>query len=78
MAGDTLFVQGCGRVDLPGSDPDEMYRTLTQRLASLPATTVLFPGHDYGPTPTSTLEDERAQNPYLRLDSLEAWRRVME
>ncbi len=78
VAGDTLFVQGCGRVDLPGSDPDEMYRTLTQRLAKLPATTVLFPGHDYGPTPTSTLERERATNPSLRLDSLEAWRRVME
>ena len=78
VAGDTLFVQGCGRVDLPGSDPDEMYRTLTQRLAKLPPTTVLFPGHDYGPTPTSTLERERATNPSLRLDSLEAWRRVME
>jgi len=77
VAGDTLFVQGCGRVDLPGSDPDEMYRTLTQRLAKLPATAVLYPGHDYGPAPTSTLERERATNPYLRLESLEAWRRVM-
>lgn len=77
VAGDTLFVQGCGRVDLPGSDPDEMFRTLTQRLAKLPATAVLFPGHDYGPTPTSTLERERRTNPSLRLDSLEAWRRVM-
>jgi glyoxylase-like metal-dependent hydrolase (beta-lactamase superfamily II) len=77
VSGDTLFVQGCGRVDLPGSDPDEMYRTLTQRLAKLPATTILYPGHDYGPTPTSTLARERAANPSLRLDSLEAWRRVM-
>ena len=77
VSGDTLFVQGCGRVDLPGSDPDEMHRTLTQRLAKLPATTVLYPGHDYGPTPTSTLEQERQTNRYLRLDSLEAWRRVM-
>ncbi len=77
VAGDTLFVQGCGRVDLPGSDSDEMYRTLTQRLARLAPTTILFPGHDYGPAPTSTLARERATNPSLRLESLEAWRRVM-
>ncbi len=77
VSGDTLFVQGCGRVDLPGSDPDEMYRTLTQRLAKLPAATVLYPGHDYGPSPTSTLEDERRTNPYVRVPSLEAWRRLM-
>ena len=77
VAGDTLFVQGCGRVDLPGGDPDEMYRTLTQRLARLPETTVLYPGHDYGPTPTSTLADERRANAYLRVRSLEDWRRFM-
>jgi glyoxylase-like metal-dependent hydrolase (beta-lactamase superfamily II) len=77
IAGDTLFVQGCGRVDLPGGDPDEMYRTLTQRLARLPETTVLYPGHDYGPSPTSTLGDERRENACLRVRSLEDWRRFM-
>jgi len=77
VSGDTLFVGACGRVDLPGSDPDEMYRTLTQRLAKLPAGTVLYPGHDYGETPTATLENQRAKNPYLRVPSLEDWRRLM-
>lgn len=77
VSGDTLFVGACGRVDLPGSDPDEMYRTLTQRLAKLPPGAVLYPGHDYGPTPTSTLQDERTSNPYLRVPSLEEWRRMM-
>ncbi len=77
VAGDTLFVQGCGRVDLPGGDPDEMYRTLTQRLTRLPESTVLFPGHDYGPTPTSTLAQERRANVYLQVRSLEDWRRFM-
>jgi glyoxylase-like metal-dependent hydrolase (beta-lactamase superfamily II) len=77
VSGDTLFVGGCGRVDLPGSDPDEMYRSLTQRLAKLPAGTVLYPGHDYGAAPTATLESERRTNPYLRVPSLEAWRRMM-
>ncbi len=77
VAGDTLFVQGCGRVDLPGGDPDEMYRTLTQRLTRLPESTVLYPGHDYGPTPTSTLGNERRTNVYMRVSSLDDWRRFM-
>lgn len=77
VAGDTLFVQGCGRVDLPGGNPDEMYRTLTQRLARLPETTILYPGHDYGPSSTSTLAEERRNNVYLRVRSLDDWRRMM-
>jgi glyoxylase-like metal-dependent hydrolase (beta-lactamase superfamily II) len=77
VSGDTLFVGGCGRVDLPGSDPDEMYLTLTQRLARLPGNTVLYPGHHYGPTPTSTLGEERRTNHYLRIGSLEDWRALM-
>jgi glyoxylase-like metal-dependent hydrolase (beta-lactamase superfamily II) len=77
VSGDTLFVQGCGRVDLPGGDPAEMYRTLTQRLAKLPATTILYPGHHYGPTPTSTLADERRDNYYLHPRSLEEWLGLM-
>lgn len=77
VSGDTLFVGGCGRVDLPGSDPDEMYFTLTQRLARLPGDTILFPGHHYGPTPTSTLGEERRTNQYLRIGSLEDWRSLM-
>ncbi|HWN82820.1 MAG TPA: MBL fold metallo-hydrolase, partial [Candidatus Udaeobacter sp.] len=77
VSGDTLFVQGCGRVDLPGGDPDEMYRTLTQRLARLPESTVLYPGHDYGPTPTSTLAAERRENVYMQMRSLTDWRSFM-
>ncbi len=48
VSGDTLFLQGCGRVDLPGGDPEEMRRTLEQRLARLPDELVLYPGHAYG------------------------------
>jgi len=77
VSGDTLFVQGCGRVDLPGGDSDEMYRTLTQRLATLRDEIVLFPGHDYGGAPTATLADLRRTHAYLTVDSLEAWRRLM-
>lgn len=77
VAGDTLFVRGCGRVDLPGGDAEEMYRTLTQRLATLPDGVVLFPGHDYGDRPTSTLGEERRSNAYLRTASLSDWMRLV-
>ena len=77
VAGDTLFVRGCGRVDLPGGDPEQMYETLTQRLAKLPADTVLFPGHHYGPSETSTIGEELVHNPYLRIRSIEDWRALM-
>jgi len=77
VSGDTLFVKGCGRVDLPGANPEEMYRSLTQRLARLPDNVVLFPGHDYADRPTSTLGEERRSNYYLRIPSLEDWLRLM-
>ncbi len=77
VAGDTLFVQGCGRVDLPGGDPAEMYRTLTQRLAKLPDDVVLYPGHDYAERPTSTLGEQRQTNYALRASSLDDWLRMM-
>ena len=77
VAGDTLFVGGCGRVDLPGSDPGEMYRSLTQRLSRLSDDVALYPGHDYGDRPTSTLGDERRSNYYLKVPTLEQWLRMM-
>jgi hydroxyacylglutathione hydrolase len=77
VSGDTLFVSGCGRVDLPGSDPAEMYRSLTERLARLPDDVVLYPGHDYADRPTSTLGEERRSNYYLRVPTLEDWLRLM-
>jgi glyoxylase-like metal-dependent hydrolase (beta-lactamase superfamily II) len=77
IAGDTLFVQGCGRVDLPGSDPDAMYHSLTQKLAKLPPETILYPGHNYGPSPTSTIGEELRHNVYLRIPTLEDWHGLM-
>ncbi|MFH0799321.1 MAG: MBL fold metallo-hydrolase [Pseudomonadota bacterium] len=64
ITGDTLFVDGCGRVDLPGSDPRKMLESLA-RLAKLPPATVIYPGHDYGPAPTSTIGEQLKSNPYL-------------
>ncbi len=64
MTGDTLFIGGCGRTDFPGGDPRLLWRSL-QTLAALPEETRVYPGHDYGQTPTSTIGWERTTNPYL-------------
>jgi glyoxylase-like metal-dependent hydrolase (beta-lactamase superfamily II) len=77
VSGDTLFIGGCGRVDLPGSDPDQMYESLTQRLAKLPDDTLLFPGHHYSDQPSTTLGEEKRTNYYLRVPTLDDWRRLM-
>jgi glyoxylase-like metal-dependent hydrolase (beta-lactamase superfamily II) len=66
-----LFIGGCGRVDLPGSDPAQMYDSLVNKLRALPDHTVLYPGHDYADRPSSTIGDEKRRNPYLRFTRLE-------
>jgi len=76
VAGDTLFIGACGRVDLPGSDPKAMYESLTQKLARLPDEVVLYPGHDYGPTPTDTMGSQKHTNPYLQARNLQDWLRT--
>ena len=76
VSGDTLFIQGCGRVDLPGADPDAMYDSL-RKLAALPDDTVLYPGHDYGGGPHRTMAETKRMNTYLRIPSLEMWRELM-
>jgi hydroxyacylglutathione hydrolase len=76
VSGDTLFIGACGRTDLPGSDPTEMYYSLTQRLAALPDDTVLLPGHNYGGL-YSTIGREKQQNPFMRFPSLKDFLGVM-
>jgi glyoxylase-like metal-dependent hydrolase (beta-lactamase superfamily II) len=76
ISGDTLFIGSCGRTDLPGSDPSEMYYSLTQRLASLPDATTLLPGHNYGGQ-SSTIGDEKRRNPFMQFPSLKAFLRAM-
>ncbi|HRA33974.1 MAG TPA: MBL fold metallo-hydrolase [Acidimicrobiales bacterium] len=73
VAGDTLFLDGCGRTDLPGSDPEQMYLSLTQRLAQVPDDAVLFPGHLYSEKPSATMAETRSRNVVFRPQSLEQW-----
>jgi glyoxylase-like metal-dependent hydrolase (beta-lactamase superfamily II) len=73
VAGDTLFLDGCGRTDFPGSDPAAMYESLMTRLARVPDDAVLFPGHFYSPEPSATMGHTRAHNYVFRLKTPEQW-----
>lgn len=73
ITGDVLFVGSCGGVSYEGSDPAAMLDTLQRKLGALPELTRVYPGHDYGNTPTSTLMWEFANNPALLADTLPAF-----
>jgi glyoxylase-like metal-dependent hydrolase (beta-lactamase superfamily II) len=73
VAGDTLFLEGCGRLDLPGGDPVAMYESLTQKLAKVPDDAVLYPGHLYSEKPSATMSETRARNVVFRPKSLDQW-----
>ena len=75
--GDTLFVGECGRVDLPESDPEAMYTSLLHRVVALDDAVVVLPGHDYGPTPTSTIGREKRENYTLRPRTREEFLRFL-
>jgi glyoxylase-like metal-dependent hydrolase (beta-lactamase superfamily II) len=74
ISGDTLFIRGCGRTDLPGGDPEQMYASLTQKLMRLPDRTILFPGHNYAEdAEQSPMSDEKKRNPYLACGDLDTF-----
>ena len=72
ITGDTLFVGRCGRADLQGSDVTALYESLL-KLKALPPEMQIYPGHDYGPTPTSTLAWELENNAYLNCPDLQSF-----
>ena len=65
FTGDTLFVGAVGRTDLTGASLDTLLKSIEERLLPLPEDTVVWPGHDYGETPTSTMGREMEENPYI-------------
>ncbi len=76
VAGDTLFLDGCGRTDFPGGNVDEMFRSL-QQLAKLARDPTVFPGHWYSAEPSAPLEDVKRNNYVYRASNLEQWRMLM-
>jgi glyoxylase-like metal-dependent hydrolase (beta-lactamase superfamily II) len=73
VSGDTLFLEGCGRTDLPGGDPAQLYDSLTHRLAKIPDDTVLFPGHLYSAEPSATMGETRRWNYVFKPRSEAEW-----
>ena len=73
VSGDTLFLEGCGRLDLPGGDAHAMYESLTQKLAKIPDDAVLFPGHQYSMDPSASMGETRQTNYVFRPKTAEQW-----
>ena len=71
FTGDTLFVGNCGRVDLPGSNPKDMYNSLFEKISELEESLTIYPGHNYGPSPTSTIGKEKKTNYVLQPRSIQ-------
>lgn len=69
VSGDTLFINACGRCDLPGGNAEEMYESL-QKLGKLDEKTILLPGHNYAAEPVSTIGKEKRENPYYQATNL--------
>jgi hydroxyacylglutathione hydrolase len=71
ISGDTLFVNSCGRVDLPGSDAEAMYYSLNHILRNLDDSTVVYPGHAYAPESSTTIGEQKRSNMYMRFKNLD-------
>ena len=66
FTGDTLFVGAVGRTDLPGGSVKKLLASIQQKIYTLPGDTIVWPGHDYGPFPSSTVQKEKDDNPFTR------------
>lgn len=65
FTGDTLFVGAAGRTDLPGGSLSRLIHSIQEKILPLPEDTIIWPGHDYGETPSSTLQEEKSDNPFI-------------
>jgi hydroxyacylglutathione hydrolase len=73
VAGDTLFLEGCGRTDLPGGDPAALYESITHTQARVPDDAGLFPGHQYSVASSASMGETRQMNFVFRPKSAEQW-----
>ncbi|MBH43963.1 MAG: MBL fold hydrolase [Gammaproteobacteria bacterium] len=71
IAGDTLFVYGCGRCDLHGGSPEDMYNSLKDLKNNLSDSTLILPGHDYSTKKTSTMSEQIEGNPFFHFNDLD-------
>jgi len=78
MTGDALFVGECGRTDLPGGSSEQMYDSLFSKLMKLPDDVEVYPGHDYGAKPHSTIAYEKSHNYVLMPRTLREFMQFMK
>jgi hydroxyacylglutathione hydrolase len=78
FTGDTLFIGAWGRTDLPGGSAEKLYESLHRVIMRLPATTVIYPGHDYGDVPFRTLAQEEVKNEALRAKTFSKFRKLVQ
>jgi len=78
FTGDTLLIRGTGRTDFQHGDPAAQYDSIFNKLLRLPDETLVYPAHDYKGDTVSTIGEERACNPRLQVDSVEAYVEIME
>ena len=71
ITGDTLFVFGCGRCDLQGGDPEQMFTTLKRLGSELPGQTIVHPGHNYSEKETCSMNEQTEGNPFMHIDHLD-------
>ena len=73
ISGDTLFINGCGRCDLPGGNVEQMFDTIYNKLMRMPDDTLIFPGHNYADKKSDELKNQKKTNPYMQYDNLMAF-----
>ena len=73
VSGDTLFINGCGRCDLPGGNPEQMFDTISNTLLKMSDDTIIFPGHNYADKKHDTLANQKLTNPYMQYDNLKSF-----
>jgi len=78
MTGDTLFVGECGRTDLDGGSSEQLYHSFFEKLVKLPDELEVYPGHDYGMRPSSTIGYEKTHNYVLKPRTLKEFLRFMK
>jgi glyoxylase-like metal-dependent hydrolase (beta-lactamase superfamily II) len=76
LTGDTLFIGDCGRTDLPGGSLSEMFKSLHEKIMSLPDHLIVYPGHDYGEKPYDTLGNQKQTNKTLLAKNLDEFSRI--
>jgi hydroxyacylglutathione hydrolase len=77
FTGDTLFINACGRTDLPGGNAKQLWHSLTKILGGLPDDTIVLTGHNYAPEPTSTIAKEKQNNPFMKMPDVNAFLRML-